>query len=68
MSTTESDFETLVADEYARFNRSAAWELRNIVRALNMLPFLNGPQEDARLIAVERIQAERRNARRLVVA
>lgn len=53
----------LVQIEYDKFKRSADWELANIRKALNMLPFLNGPAEDARLAAVKRIQSERRKRR-----
>lgn len=56
--------EQLVRDEYERFRRSPDWELANIRKALNLMPFLNGPVENARLEAVKRIQAERRKARR----
>lgn len=54
----------LVQIEYDRFKRSADWELTAVRRALNLMPFLNGPAEEARLRAVKRIQSERRKARR----
>jgi hypothetical protein len=53
----------LVEQEYQLYVRSADWELRNITKALNLLPFLNGPAEEARLEAVKRIQSERRQRR-----
>ena len=52
--------EDLVRIEYDKFKRSPNWELRNVRTALNMMPFLNGPAENARLEAVKLIQAERR--------
>lgn len=60
-------FDALVADEYESFRRSPDWELRNVRHALNLLPFLNTDREDARLVAVKRIQSERRS-RKLVTA
>lgn len=47
--------------EYQQYRRSPDWELRAIRRALNLMPFLNGPQETARLAAIRRIQRERRS-------
>jgi hypothetical protein len=41
----------LYNEEYRSFERSPAWELRNVIRALNMLPWLNGEREIARLRA-----------------
>jgi hypothetical protein len=46
--------------EYALFVRSPGWELQNIQKALRMLPWLNGSQEEARLAAVKKILNERR--------
>ena len=50
----------LMQVEYDAFKRSPDWELANIRAALTMMPFLNTPEQDARLSAVIRIQAERR--------
>lgn len=50
----------LVEREYKQFQRSPAWELRNIRKALNLMTFLNGPVENARLEAVELILKERK--------
>lgn len=50
----------LVQIEYDCFRRSPDWELRNIRKALNLMPFLNTPEQDARLVAVKLIQTERR--------
>ena len=54
----------LVEREYEQFRRSPNWELGNIRKALTMMPFLNTPEQDARLEAVKLIQAERRKAKR----
>ena len=62
MSTTIN--EDLVQQEYECFKRSPDWELKNVRKALNFFPLLNGPQELARLEAVKRILAERRKAAR----
>lgn len=59
----EAEYADLVEQEYQSYVRSADWELRNITKALNLLPFLNGPVEEARLEAVKRIQSERRQRR-----
>lgn len=58
--TQSLQFNQLVSQEYNQFKRSPDWELRNIRHALNLMPFLNTPEQDARLVAVKRIQAERR--------
>lgn len=52
--------ETVYEQEYNLFYRSPEWELKNIITALNMLPFLNGPRENARLQACKDILAERK--------
>jgi hypothetical protein len=58
-----SSYEDMVGQEYNQFNRSPDWELNNIHKALNMMPFLNGQREKARLDAVKKIKAERRQKR-----
>lgn len=58
--TTERNTMDLIAEEYAQFEHSPDWELRNIVKALNMLSFLNGPRENARLTAVQQILRDRK--------
>lgn len=45
--------------ERLRFARSADWELRNVRKALSLLPGLNTPEEWARLDAVKDILRER---------
>ena len=50
--------------EYARFQRSADWELKNIVTALNLMPFLNTSEQWARLAAVKQIKKEREARKR----
>lgn len=62
-----SDFDDLVSIEYESFRRSPDWELVNIQKALSMMPFLNGPREEARLEAVKRIRKFRREFRRTTV-
>lgn len=57
---TEAQFN----QEYALFRRSPDYELANIRTALNLLPFLNGPQEKARLAAVAKIRRERAAAKK----
>jgi hypothetical protein len=56
--------EDLVAQERASFQRAADWELKQIVTALNMMPWLNSPADTARMVAVKQIQAERRARKR----
>jgi hypothetical protein len=52
--------ETVYEQEYNSFYRSPDWELKNIQKALNMMPFLNGSRENARLQAVTDILAQRK--------
>jgi hypothetical protein len=52
--------DSLYQQERGYFLRSASWELRNVVEALSILPWLNGPRENARLDACKDILRERR--------
>jgi hypothetical protein len=54
-------------EEYASFKRSPEWELKNIVKALSMLMWMNTTQQEARIAAVKLIQKERRAAKRAAV-
>ena len=49
MTTTTA---TLYDEEKALYARRPAWELRNVKKALGLLPWLNTPRETARLAAV----------------
>lgn len=50
--------------ERKSFERSPAWELRNIRTALTSFRFLNTPEQEARLAAVKAIQSDRAQAKR----
>jgi hypothetical protein len=39
--------------EYENFKNSALWELKQIKKALNLMPLLNSAEENARLKAVK---------------
>lgn len=51
------------AREYRFWLRSPDWELKNVLAALNMLPWANGSKEFARIQAIKDIRAERRKRR-----
>jgi len=57
-------FAELVAEERSTFERSPDWELAAVVKALTMFPWMNGPEQKARLQAVRAIQRQRRARRR----
>jgi hypothetical protein len=63
MANGRNTMTDLVQVEYESFRRSPDWELRNIRKALNLMPFLNTPEQTARLEAVKRIQTERKARR-----
>lgn len=43
-----------------QLSRCATWELKAIIKALNMLPLLNTPEENARLKEAKRVLKERK--------
>ena len=51
-------------DRYAHLEREATYSLTNMVKALNMLPWLNTPDDIARRDAATRILKARRAAAR----
>ncbi|HSG62641.1 MAG TPA: hypothetical protein VLA24_14530 [Pseudomonadales bacterium] len=63
MSTWKDDMKrsnpSLAAD-YAIVGNQDTTSLRNMVRALQMLPFLNTPEDEARLAAAKRILKARK--------
>lgn len=53
------------AAERRAYERRPAWELRNVKKALGFHPWLNSPEEKARLAAIEellRAEAARKRA------